>query len=193
MCFAVCVPTGCPALRCVQVAFFFLTILDYCDILWTVLKNNTLKSEIYLIIRLINYDVSLDSILTHSPVCVCVSIRKTNSSTLSQWPRGLRRRSAAARLLRLWVRIPPVGMDVCLLWVLSGRGLCDELITHPEDSYWMWCVVVCDLQTSWMRRPWPPGGLSRQKQTNNASTRGIASYLYSCVNTDWRGYWISSV
>ena len=25
----------------------------------------------------------------------------------SQWPRGLRRRSAAARLLRLWVRIPP--------------------------------------------------------------------------------------
>ena len=25
----------------------------------------------------------------------------------SQWPRGLRRRSTAARLLRLWVRIPP--------------------------------------------------------------------------------------
>ena len=27
----------------------------------------------------------------------------------SQWPRGLRRRSSAARLLRLWVRIPPGG------------------------------------------------------------------------------------
>jgi len=26
---------------------------------------------------------------------------------LSRWPRGLRRRSTAARLLRLWVRIPP--------------------------------------------------------------------------------------
>ena len=25
----------------------------------------------------------------------------------SQWPRGLRRRSSAARLLRSWVRIPP--------------------------------------------------------------------------------------
>jgi len=25
----------------------------------------------------------------------------------SQWPRGLRRRSAAARLLGFWVRIPP--------------------------------------------------------------------------------------
>ena len=33
----------------------------------------------------------------------------------SQWPRGLRRRYAAARLLRLWVRIPPGGMNVCLL------------------------------------------------------------------------------
>jgi len=30
--------------------------------------------------------------------------------------------------------------------VLSGRGLCDELITHPEDSYRLWCVDVCDLE-----------------------------------------------
>jgi len=30
--------------------------------------------------------------------------------------------------------------------VLSGRGLCDELITHPEESYRLWCVVVCDLE-----------------------------------------------
>jgi len=29
--------------------------------------------------------------------------------------------------------------------VLSGRGLCDELITRPEESYRLWCVVVCDL------------------------------------------------
>jgi len=28
--------------------------------------------------------------------------------------------------------------------VLSGRGLCDELITRPEESYRQWCVVVCD-------------------------------------------------
>ena len=60
---------------------------------------------------------------------------------------------------------PTVGMDVCLLWVLSGRGPCDELITRPEESYRLWCVVVCDLETSWMRRPWPNGGLLRQKQT----------------------------
>ena len=35
------------------------------------------------------------------------------------------------------------------------RGFCDELITRPEESYRLWCVVVCDLETSWMRRPWP--------------------------------------
>ena len=32
--------------------------------------------------------------------------------------------------------------------VLSGRGLCDELIPRPEESYRLRCVVVCDLETS---------------------------------------------
>jgi hypothetical protein len=30
--------------------------------------------------------------------------------------------------------------------VLSGRGLCDELITRPEESYRLRCVVVCDIE-----------------------------------------------
>jgi len=30
--------------------------------------------------------------------------------------------------------------------VLSGRGLCDELITRPGESYRLWCVVVYDLE-----------------------------------------------
>ena len=80
----------------------------------------------------------------------------------SQWPRGLRRRSAAARLLRTWVRIPPgvwifVSCECC---VLSDRGICDELITRPEKSYRLCCVVMCDLETSRMRRPWPTLGRS---------------------------------
>jgi len=38
-------------------------------------------------------------------------------------------------------------MFVCVeCCVLSCRGLCDELITRPEDSYRLWCVVVCDLE-----------------------------------------------
>jgi len=43
----------------------------------------------------------------------------------------------------------------CECCVLSGRSLCDELITRPEESYRLWCVVVCGLETSRMRRPWP--------------------------------------
>jgi hypothetical protein len=35
-------------------------------------------------------------------------------------------------------------MDICLL---SGRVLCDEMITRPEESHRLWCVVVCDLET----------------------------------------------
>jgi hypothetical protein len=37
--------------------------------------------------------------------------------------------------------------------VLSGRGLCFGLVTHPEESYRLWRVVVCDLETSRMRKP----------------------------------------
>jgi len=70
--------------------------------------------------------------------------------------------SAAARLLRSWFRIP-LGAWIfvcCECCVLSGRGLCDELVTRPEESYRLWCVVVCDLETSRMRRPWPALGRS---------------------------------
>ena len=38
--------------------------------------------------------------------------------------------------------------------MLSGRGLCDELITRPEESYRLWCVVVCDLEISRMGAPY---------------------------------------
>jgi hypothetical protein len=41
-------------------------------------------------------------------------------------------------------------MDVCLLWlfVLPNKGLCDGPIPRPEEIYRLWCVNVCDLQTS---------------------------------------------
>ena len=58
-------------------------------------------------------------------------------------------RSATDCLLRLWVRIPSgVWKSVsCERCVLLGRGLCDEPITRPEESYRLLCVVVCDLET----------------------------------------------
>ena len=38
--------------------------------------------------------------------------------------------------------------------MLSGRGLCDELITRPEESYRLCCVVLRDLETSRMGDPY---------------------------------------
>jgi hypothetical protein len=44
----------------------------------------------------------------------------------------------------------------CERCVLSGRGLSDELIARPEESYRLWCVVVCDLE-----KPQKWGAMSR--------------------------------
>jgi len=75
----------------------------------------------------------------------------------SQWPRDLRRRSAAARLLGLWVRIPP-GAWMCVSYeccVLSGRGLC--LSDHSSRGVLPSVVRlnVCGPESSITRRPWP--------------------------------------
>ena len=65
-------------------------------------------------------------------------------------------RPQAARLLRSWVRFPPGAwiFVCCECRVLSGRGLCDGLITRPEESYRLCCAVVCDLETSRMGAPY---------------------------------------
>ena len=93
----------------------------------------------------------------HFLICIYITVCR------SQRPRGLRRSSAVARLLWSWVRIPPGEhgylSDVSVV-CFTGRGLCDELITRPEESYRLWCVVVCDLETSRMRSPWPALGRS---------------------------------
>jgi hypothetical protein len=58
----------------------------------------------------------------------------------------------------------------CVCCVLSGRGLCDELITRPEESYRLWRVVVCDHETSWYEEAIARAGLQsqRNKQTNKS-------------------------
>jgi hypothetical protein len=65
----------------------------------------------------------------------------------SEWPRGLRRRSAAQRLLGSRVRISPQGYG-CLSLV---QCLCCQVevsatgpIPRPEESYRLWCVSECD-------------------------------------------------
>jgi len=65
-------------------------------------------------------------------------------------------RPQAVRLLRSWVRILPGAwiFVCCECRVLSGRGLCDERITRPEESYRLCCVVVCDIETSRVCAPY---------------------------------------
>jgi len=65
--------------------------------------------------------------------------------------------------------------------VLSGRGLCDELITRPEESYRLWCVVVCDLETSRMRRPWPALGRSTKKKWPSRMQVKMSSSILTCI------------
>ena len=50
--------------------------------------------------------------------------------------------------------------------MFSWRGLCDELITHPEESYRICYVAVCDLETSRIRTPWPALGRSAMGEKN---------------------------
>jgi hypothetical protein len=45
--------------------------------------------------------------------------------------------------LLVWI---PLGAWMFECCVLSGRGLCDKLIICPEESYRLWCVVMCDLE-----------------------------------------------
>jgi len=74
----------------------------------------------------------------------------------------------------------------CECCVLSGRGLCDELITRPEESYRLWCVVVCDQETSWMRRPWPALDCSAIRKINLPSEDAAAHQLKLLLHTNWR-------
>jgi hypothetical protein len=81
----------------------------------------------------------------------------------TQWQRGLRRGSTAARLLGLQVRIPPgawlsVSCECC---VLSGRGLYDGPLTRPAESYRLWCVTMSKVE---------------EPHTENLSTLGLSNH-----------------
>jgi hypothetical protein len=88
----------------------------------------------------------------------------------SQSQRGLMRVPAAARLLGLRVRIPPgawmsVSCECCLL---SGRGLCVEPITRPEESYRVCYVlsVIVEPRTGGLG----PKGLSSHEEKSETVT-----------------------
>jgi hypothetical protein len=75
-------------------------------------------------------------------------------------------------------------MSVCCeRCTLSGRGLCDELIAHPYKSYRLWRVVMCDVETSWMRRPWPSGGCCAKNKNKEDRTWISKLHIPSLLKT----------
>ena len=79
------------------------------------------------------------TIYLHRPVSLS---RNIGRSGRFQWSLGLKRSSAAACVLGLWVRMPLGAWTSAIseYYVLSGRGICVGLITHPEESYRVCCV-----------------------------------------------------
>jgi hypothetical protein len=61
--------------------------------------------------------------------------------------------------------------DCC---VLSGRSLCVGPITRPEESYRLWCAVVCDSKTSTVRKLWPIGSYCAMEK-NRSSHKALLS------------------
>jgi hypothetical protein len=88
----------------------------------------------------VTHQFYIRSVKTYNCSCKYFNVGIMGSLMLtcrSQWPRSLRRGSAAVRLLGLRVRLPlRAWMSVsCECCVLSVRGLCVGLITRPEDPY----------------------------------------------------------
>jgi hypothetical protein len=107
-------------------------------------------------------------------------------SFLLLWPRGLWSWSAAARFLGLWFRIPQRAcLSVCCeCCLLPCRGICEGLITRPEVSHRMWCVAVCCLETSRMRRPWPALGRSATEKISNYVTNQLTITMEQILTTE---------
>ena len=84
---------------------------------------------------------------------------------------------------------PTGGMDVCRwVCVMSSRGLCDELITRPEESYRLVrrCVWFRNLVNEEALAHWGGGGsLLRQKKKNGLDLFVFARIIKALLIYEW--------
>ena len=120
--------TSEPAQACNGINLPFLSVL-LMRLKFRVLIENCIK---YFLLRFVNYAVS-DCAFLFMPREPCESVPVAARS--KAWVCGRSRAEIVG-----WN--PTGGMSVsCEGCVLLGRGLCDELITRPEESYRLWCSL----------------------------------------------------
>jgi hypothetical protein len=92
-------------------------------------------------------------------VTVCTVAERSVARVCSRSTAG----SASSKPTEAW-------MFGCRCLLSSGRCLFGGPIIHPEESYRLWCLIVCDLKTSVMRRSWPALGCCTKKSIMNPMT-----------------------
>jgi hypothetical protein len=102
-----------------------------------------------------------------------------NRRSRSQWPRGLRRRSAAARLLKLWVRIPPwtkmyVSLSVVCFQVEVSATSWSLFQRSPTDcgASFVWSR---NLENQEALAHW--GAVAQKEEEERTGGRGMTSIL----------------
>jgi len=69
--------------------------------------------------------------------------------------------------------------------MLSGRYLCDELITRPEESYRLWCVVVYDLENLKNEEAMTRVGLQRHRKKNIIYNGKVTLSFFHSIVVCW--------
>ena len=67
--------------------------------------------------------------------------------------------------------------------MFSDRGLCDGLIIRPEKSYRLWCVVVCDIETSRIDEAIARVGPQRHRKKGRSIEQNGLINIYNCIQS----------
>jgi hypothetical protein len=101
----------------------------------------------------------------------------------THWPRGVRRGSAAARLLGLRIRIPPrAGISVSLSVVCCQVEVPASGWSLVQTSPTQCGVSECDRDASIMRRPWPTGGCCAMGKYEDSTIFLANKYACCCLS-----------
>ena len=134
------------------------------DRAWQFRQNNWTSWDVLNGLR----EFNVTSLPSQIPI---IHIYKGKSRSL--WPCGIRRRSAAARLLKSRFRnLLRAWVFVCRVVCCVGNGHCDSWsLVQRSPTAARVCVIVCDLETSTMRMPMPKLGCCVREKYLKCSSR----------------------